>query len=607
MSFFILHSMAPTPFDQIAQQNKIAAHSFQYCETVLETLVTHVTDRTVTKSVSQPKYKVVLFALRELHVPVLLPVYKELLQFPDIDVGFMAPVFKDKNGEVAEEGLREKTIAQLLEKGIPFWGHEKSQIYNCVVTADVCHDRVDAWGPVVCVGHGTISKNIYFIDNPFVRRESFATVLCVPGPWYVNAFGGQVKCRIEPTGFTKMDELAKDYTPFKFTYFKEIGFVNTRKTILFVPTFNDELTVMDMLLEYWQKLDPNKYQILIKLHGAASEEWRSNYKNVAHAQSNIHYVEDASIVPYMKIADVVVSDLSSAYLESYVLDVPVLVGNNPQLKTCAFYNPKAVEFLAREAAYQFNSGDEFLTLIASLEQGDPMAQKRREFCSQLFMDIDGKNSWRVAQIIDKVVRKEYEFSLEKKSELTLYIPEVIESMETIVETVRNLHKPITIVTHNKSLNAIDGQEVQQLSSGQTPPQPFMTLTGSMRFATEVDKIWQLQQQWNTPAGIEGPLLNARPNNLYQQHHLLTTQRVNALPSELHIYFKHLYFHYTFPVEMLFLDGMVITDQVPQNIVAEWLPKLTNVDQLYAFATVVRGLSLPVRVMGGLYGAHPEDY
>ncbi len=597
-------------YQEIAQQNQFAANSFILAETQLEQLrdgVLNSPAKVVSQQQTQASKKIVLFALRELHVPVLMPVYKELIKLGIADVGFMAPPFKPKTGDVAEEGLREDTIGQLTKEGIPFWGHEKTQIYDCVITADVCHDRVDAWGPVVCVGHGTISKNIYFIDNPFVRRESFATVLCVPGPWYVDAFAGQVKCKIESTGFTKMDELAEDFTAFKFKLFKEIGFQNTRKTVLFVPTFNDELTSMDMLLTFWEQLDSDKYQVLIKLHGATSDEWREKYRTLAQRLQNLFYVEDPSIVPYMKVCDIVVSDLSSAYLESYVLDVPVLVGNNPQLTTCAFYNPKAVEFVARDAAYQFNNGIEFVALIQQLESGDPMAPKRREYRDRLFMDIDGKNSFRVAQIVAKVAVKEYQFSLEKQCTLNFYIPNERVDDSIIEHNLSQLHSSPVLYTHDTSITQLAGFSVIQLQEGVNPPRPCMMLTGEFKFATEIDKIWQLQQQWNAPAGIEGPLLNAKAENLYQQHQLLTTQRVSASPEELHIYFKHLYFHYVFPVEMLFRDGMVLTEQLPEALLTEWLPRLNTVDDLYLFAEQVRTLKLSVRVMGGLYGARPSDY
>ncbi|HSQ42423.1 MAG TPA: hypothetical protein VLM37_09110, partial [Fibrobacteraceae bacterium] len=66
--------------------------------------------------------KVALYALRELHVPVLLPVYEELSQNASLEVGIIAPAFNIGNIQMPEEGLRAETLEMLEQKGIPFWG-----------------------------------------------------------------------------------------------------------------------------------------------------------------------------------------------------------------------------------------------------------------------------------------------------------------------------------------------------------------------------------------------------------------------------------------------------------------------------------------------------
>ena len=90
-------------------------------------------------------------------MPVLLPIYHELIKCRIGHVGFMAPPYQDSDDGAYQEGLTKETIAFLHENNIPFWGHEQTERYACVVTADFCYDRVDGWGPIVCVGHGTIS------------------------------------------------------------------------------------------------------------------------------------------------------------------------------------------------------------------------------------------------------------------------------------------------------------------------------------------------------------------------------------------------------------------------------------------------------------------
>jgi hypothetical protein len=73
------------------------------------------------------KPRVAFFALRELHVPVLVPVWKALQKNTDIEAGFLAPPFQE-GGHLPQEGLRPETLQQLQGLGIPFWGGRTARI-----------------------------------------------------------------------------------------------------------------------------------------------------------------------------------------------------------------------------------------------------------------------------------------------------------------------------------------------------------------------------------------------------------------------------------------------------------------------------------------------
>jgi hypothetical protein len=188
--------------------------------------------------VSPGRPRVAFYALRDLHIPVLLPVLRLLLEKGECDVGVIAPPCVESGGGQVQEGLLPHTLRALAEAGVPFWGHAPTPPYACVVTADACYDRVDGWGPIVCVGHGTISKGLYFTDQPSTRRENFARVLCVPGPAYVTSFGPQVFTRIVATGFATMDQYAAPEPGFRAEVLSRLHLDPAKRTLLFAPTFN---------------------------------------------------------------------------------------------------------------------------------------------------------------------------------------------------------------------------------------------------------------------------------------------------------------------------------------------------------------------------------
>jgi hypothetical protein len=331
--------------------------------------------------------KITLFALRELHLPVLEPVYHALKKMGFSQLGFSAPNFIESTEDQPGEGLSEKSILDLMQKGIPFWGKQPNEL-ALTVTADACYDRVEGWGAIVCVGHGTISKNIFFTNSPNCRRENYASVLCVPGPWYTNCFGEEVHTNIVPTGFPKMDEIFQDFTIFKLKLFSKINWNLTTKTILFAPTYNIELTSFEMLFDQWKLC--SSMQILIKLHGATSKLWQDKYRDLAKKHHHLHFVEDGDLVPYMKISDAMVSDHSSAYVEYFTQDKPIVVIDNPLAHQTNFINKTTIEFLVRDSCHRVSDVNDFLPELQRAITKDPLTDQRNHWKKQLFTQIDGK-------------------------------------------------------------------------------------------------------------------------------------------------------------------------------------------------------------------------
>ena len=228
-----------------------------------------------------PLRRIVFFALRDLHMDVLRPVLRAVAASGRYEVGVVAPPFVASGHGRVQEGLSEPTRVRLDADAIPFWGHSRDGDYACVVVADACYDRVDGWGPAVCVGHGTISKGLYFSDVPYTRRENFARVLCVPGPAYVKAFGRQLFTRVVATGFSKMDELAHPSPSVQKDVLATLGLDPSKRTVLFAPTYNSELTALDGLASAWPRLDADRDQVIFKLHGVTEPAQVARYRAIA--------------------------------------------------------------------------------------------------------------------------------------------------------------------------------------------------------------------------------------------------------------------------------------------------------------------------------------
>ena len=63
------------------------------------------------------------------------------------------------------------------------------------------------------------------------------------------------------------------------------------------------------------------------------------------ANPNIFYLEDADYSGMMHAADLMISDVSSIFIEFLLLDKPVILFDNPRLKEFPLYRAEDIEYM----------------------------------------------------------------------------------------------------------------------------------------------------------------------------------------------------------------------------------------------------------------------
>lgn len=536
-----------------------------------------------------PRPRVAFYALRDLHLPVLLPVIREVAKLDQCEVGVIAPPYIDSDARHAQEGLTAASLAQLQADGIPFWGHDRDGAYACVVVADACYDRVDGWGPVVCIGHGTISKGLYFTDKAFARRENFARVLCVPGPGYATSFGRHVFTRVTPTGFSKMDELASAPEGHRAAVLNGLGLDPAKRTLLFAPTFNPEFTSLAILLDAWATLDAERDQVLFKLHGATDRAWIARYRDLAASLPHTRLV-DGSLSTYLQAADVVISDVSSAYVEALITSQPLIVVNNPAMATYPLFNRADVEYRVRDAAYQVRTSAELHAALAALRTADPLAAKRKKYAQQLFPPLDGRNSERIAAEVLAVASSRVPQQLPAKDDaLAVYVP------ERVVDAARvqaNIDRAVSPVTVHRGPGL--------------PPQPFICLTGEFDLPHGWDLVWFMASHFNAPsrkqpvAGIFGPMLPDQDAYGAQRRSACFTQTPALDAAALQTLYKHHAYDQMASADTLCADASIVSKGVSRDVAAEWIARLDDSAGRAAVARLAVRRGWHVGVLPGIY-------
>lgn len=266
--------------------------------------------------------------------------------------------------------------------------------------ADAIAGKVYGCGRIVNLGHGTISKGYYFTQSVWTERENWVDLLCVPGEYARERMAPILRTKVVATGMPKLDPVfAGRHT--RADLCAKLQLDARKKIVLYAPTFNLTLSSAFLFAKKFHLLDaPDRY-ILIKLHGSTLANIVEQYRQTAKNSKNIIYIEDPNIAPYIGGADVMISDVSSAFMEFMALDKPVILFNNPELETYHGYNSENIEYAWRDLGTQVDSFEQMqFALDKLLRSDDGKSSIRLNYSEQLFADRTGhasSNVWREAQ------------------------------------------------------------------------------------------------------------------------------------------------------------------------------------------------------------------
>lgn len=360
--------------------------------------------------------KVLFFILRNLHLPHLMPIYhwmKDNMQDECEPVFSTAPYQPSEDGQPGY-GLEPERERKLIASGASWIppGRILSFKPDVVVMADSCYNTgVDQIGAKqVNVNHGLISKGYYYTDSPIQKRENAADLICVAGPYHKTAMQKLVTTPIVVTGLVKFDRFVNGEIT-RESVLKGMNINPAKKVILFAPTFNNELSAVPMVTDTVRKWVDDSTHLLIKLHGMAPPEWVELYKLISQIDPRITLVEDIDLTPSLVAADVMVSDVSSAFMEFIALDKPVVLVNNPLRIRYSGFDPRDIEYSWRNVGDQVDCSGEILDAIKHvLANPHERSEQRRLAGARLAGSLDGRASERAARAIAGVIGSDFNYS-----------------------------------------------------------------------------------------------------------------------------------------------------------------------------------------------------
>ena len=176
---------------------------------------------------------------------------------------------------------------------------------------------------VVMVYHGIGLKKSYYNDT-----NDRINIRAIESSDRFNELKDMGERNLVLTGFTKLDRLYTIENNELKALVDNLDLDNTKKTILYAPSFYP--TSIEKVGPHLPLLS-QYFNIIIKLHGFSWEQKRFQYQStyfiqLAQQNKNIHLIpnEDFDIIPFYKIANILVTDISSTMFEYLPLNRPII-------------------------------------------------------------------------------------------------------------------------------------------------------------------------------------------------------------------------------------------------------------------------------------------
>ena len=278
------------------------------------------------------KKRVLFSGYAPVHFVCFLPVYQELAKDPRVEV-WLSGGFKRE----AEDG----TLSYDLEGFYQPFPVDPTRIipYECSREEDfdvlVCSHLSDGLFPrsverSVQIFHGVSFKNLA------VREKALRfDYLCLPGRYHGELYRreglireGASSCLL--TGMPKADGLVKPID--RAALLGRYGMDPSRPTVLFAPTGEKHNALEIMGREVISEIARSgRFNLLIKPHDHPKKkiDW---FAELAPMESErVRLVRDLDVVPYLRVADALMTDASSVAFEYTLVDRPLVFLDTPRL------------------------------------------------------------------------------------------------------------------------------------------------------------------------------------------------------------------------------------------------------------------------------------
>ena len=265
------------------------------------------------------------------HFICFLPVYQRLAADSRVEL-WLSGGFKREEGDTVSfslEGFYDPFLVD-HERVIPV-EQAKQEDFDVLVCAHLSDSLFPkSVGRTVQIFHGVSFKNLAVRDKAL--RFDF---LCLPGRYHGELYrraglvrSGGSRCLL--TGFPKADALVA--APDQGSLLQRLGLDPSRPTLLFAPT-GDKDNALEVMGEDLVRAiaAEGRWNLLVKPHDHPKRQVDWFRRLAPYESGQVRLVRGLDVVPYLRVADALLTDASSVAVEYTLLDRPIVFLDVPKL------------------------------------------------------------------------------------------------------------------------------------------------------------------------------------------------------------------------------------------------------------------------------------
>jgi hypothetical protein len=369
--------------------------------------------REITDLPPETKKKVLFAIAHQYHRASLDPIYECMRQRAGYDIRFTCTEEKEGRWLFFHRSLRKEIEAQLREEGLRTADDKKG--FDAVVTGDILRDARPYGDALLCfINHGTGIKTILY--RLLAKHKDTSYAIFVEGKYRkrrIADFGVTGSSEVYVVGYPKLDPIFQGKLD-RDAIMNKWGLDSSKKTVLFAPTYKP--TCIDKVGD---RILPatTGHNLIIKLHhyswrGKYAPHWHHRLYEKAvkvHAHARLIPPHEHNILPFIHVADTMISEASSTIFEFLALGkvgiifdldcdrlkhsdgMPILDEDNRRLLEGAFIHIRSPEEIRGAVERALNPESD-------------MKDDIEEYRNELFYKLDGHASERVVDKIEDLLR-----------------------------------------------------------------------------------------------------------------------------------------------------------------------------------------------------------